>query len=144
MNIAEIREKNKEKFFDKDKAYGSKTLLNQTEQTLYKKLVEAFSQDYYIFPEVCLSAYIYTSPDEKRQELYRHPDFVICNKKFDVLLVVEYNGITHKSNYTRLRDFSVKQILNKSKIDLIQLDEIDFVKSDMYIEIIKKHLNKVG
>lgn len=138
--LNEKYEKYKETFYNKDKTYSLKRIMSYSEREMFNKLNEIYKNQYYIFPQVCLSAFIDTPKGQERKELYRHPDFVICDLEFNPIAVIELNGKTHNAPYSKLRDTSVKFILNDCNIPLIQIS-IKNPSNHTLKEIIDRSLN---
>lgn len=135
--LNEKYKKYKDSFYNKNKTYSKKRLMSKSEIEIYKKLTKIYKNQFYVFPQVCLSAFIKTPQEQKRTELYRHPDFLICDMAYNPRVVIELNGKSHNSPYTHLRDLSVKQILKDCNIPLIPIPSTDISE-----EILKKIIDK--
>lgn len=138
--LNEKLEQYRDRFIDSNKEYISKKLMTNTEILYYNKLIEIYKNQYYIFPQVSLNAYITT--ENQNLELYRFPDFLICDLNYYPIAVIELNGKTHKDDYTHLRDTSVKLILDKSKIPLIQIETKKNISNKILKQLIDVQLNK--
>jgi len=109
-------------FFKNDKSYHSKRLMKNSEIEIYTKLLDIYKEQYYVFPQVALSAYIETDVKEHNLELFRFPDFLLCDMNFYPVAVIELNGRTHNDDYSHLRDTSLNLILKQSQLPIIQLN----------------------
>ena len=141
LSSKEIFKKYENSFFNPNAKYFATSLMNDNEQIFFKQLLNIFKNKYYIFPQVCLMAYINTLSIETKQELYRFPDFLICDKKFQPIIVLELNGESHKQQYTKLRDKSVKSILQSCKIPLLQFKNNKQYEDKKLKEIIESEIH---
>lgn len=138
----EIYKKYKPKFYNKDKAYYSTRLLNKNEIQFYNRLINIFSPKYNIFPQVCLQSYIKTTQNETNEDLYKFPDFTICDHNFWPIAVIELNGYSHNNPYSQLRDMSVRAILQQGNIPLIQIPNNTSLTDNQIRDLIENQIKK--
>lgn len=80
----------------------------------------------YIFPQVGFSALVEKSDGPRRNnhtELFRVVDFVLTDKDFCPLVVIEVNDNTHRTNNSRIqRDMTIKGICGEANLPVAFLD----------------------
>ncbi len=110
--------------------YRTKNLLNNKERSVYWSLVRLLSQNYCINPQASLGE-VLTCKNElgHRAINSKRSDFVITDKYFNPVAVIEYQGSGHRQGNYEIRDATKRQALNRAGVDYIQLSET----SDSYI-----------
>lgn len=141
--LNEAYNRNKDKFFSKSKRYYKKPILNPVEINILEKLKAIYDGEYYILPQVCLGAYIETPPEQTREELYRFPDFLLCDLAYNPVAIIEINGATHKTPYKRLRDMSVNQISRACGIPFIQITATVHTSNETLREILDCEIKRI-
>ena len=141
--VKHFKNKNKSKN-EPEKKYQSKQLMTQCEKYFYDILVENFSKDYLIMPQVNLATIINKNkdfPNQYQNELYRNIDFGIFDKvNMQPLLLIEINDKTHEQPDRIKRDLKVKEICNEANIKLITFYTKYDNKKQYVIDRIKKEL----
>lgn len=118
--------------------YRKKTLLNEKEQVLFHRLVEAMP-NCYVMAQVRLADIIEIGKCKSWQTWFnkisrKSVDFVICDKSFAILACVELDGKTHDQEKRQKADEDKDEALNTAGIPIIRikankLTSIDDVKS---------------
>lgn len=140
--VTPITEENKNKFYNETKEYVATNLMYKYEKKFYNELIENIDKKYVVIPQVNMQTIInVTNSNKRNDELYRNIDFVIFDGCFYPLLAIEINDKTHyTSEFTRTRDMSVKQILDKADIPLISI-----IKEDIdYDYNVKKYIKQIN
>jgi hypothetical protein len=95
--------------------YQGKDLLTDNELEFFGRLVQALPQ-YYIFPQVAMSALLEAaSRDEARRNTDRlriaqqRIDYVVCDRRCNVVAVVELDDRTHSREKDQVRDERLEQ-----------------------------------
>lgn len=126
--------------------YQSKQLITEYEKYFYNILIENFSKNYLIMPQVNLSTIINKNkdfPTQYQNELNRNIDFGIFDKTTTKpLLLIEINDKTHNEPSRIARDKKVKEICQISKINLITFYSNYKNKKNYVISRIKNELKK--
>ena len=110
-----------------------KRLLTERETAMQSRLVQALP-DAYVFPQVSFGALVTAKTRAARNSFDRKiADFVICDRSFHVLAVVELDDGTHKGREThdRARD----QLLISAGYRVLRyplVPDIDKVRADLY------------
>jgi len=115
---------NENKFYDKNKEYYKKnSLMNKYERIFFEKSIKYLKKKNYILcPQVNLQTIIETNTNTRNDELFRNVDFLLIDKTYEPLLIIEINGNTHYYNiYTIERDKSVKAIAYNSNIPILTI-----------------------
>jgi hypothetical protein len=93
LNVVDEKPSNETK--EKTGLIKPKRLLTMNEQPTFKKLVEALPE-YVVFAQVSFSAILDTTDRATRNRFNRKiADFVVCNKSFIVIGVVELDDSSH-------------------------------------------------
>ncbi len=132
-------------FYNSEKQYFlKKSLLNQYEMVLYKILEENLDKKYIVLPQINLQSIIETNSNKRNNELYRNLDFVIFYRdSLKPILAIELNGLLHKEDkYVKLRDESIKRILNSAGLKLIIITSEE-LRTLNIIEIFSKIIRKL-
>jgi hypothetical protein len=95
--------------------YQGKDLMTDNELEFFGRLVQALPQ-YYIFPQVAMSALLEAaSSDEARRNTDRlriaqqRIDYVVCDRRCNVIAVVELDDRTHSREKDQVRDERLEQ-----------------------------------
>ncbi len=113
--------------------------MTRAEHQCYDALVEAAGKDYYIFPQVHLTAIVdHKIKGQNWRGAFRHideksVDFVLCDKNYIApRLVIELDDRTHERSDRKLRDGEVERILNGAGLPLLRLENHgSFIPSDL-------------
>lgn len=105
------------------KSYKIKRIMSSYEHMFYSVLVNNFSNDYIIVPQLNLASIVEKYKQFNKQyqnELYRNIDFGLIDKTtlFPVLLI-EINDKSHNEYSRKQRDIKVKNICSNANIKLI-------------------------
>ncbi len=104
----------------KTKTYQAKKLLTYTELKFYDALKIAIPNNYLIYPQINLASIINRTDKHKYQsELYRNIDFVVFNKEYSPILLIEINDKTHNKQDRKDRDNKVKEICQQANLPII-------------------------
>jgi len=144
-NIINIYKKYKNDFFKNDKTYNTKKLLTQKELIFFEYINEIYGKDYWIFPQVSLRAIIQTpNYNQSSKELYRTIDIVMFYANYEPMLAIELNGKEHKTNkYTKIRDFSNKQICKACNLPLLTIWTDTYIKKEEIKKLIDTEIKKI-
>ena len=101
--------------FDLD-TYKSRSIMTDNEQEFFLRLSVALP-DFYIFPQVSFSAFLepanYSSESKKMSirgtYSQKYADYVVTNKAFEVIAIVELDDRTHNEQKDRARDKMLNQ-----------------------------------
>lgn len=109
-----------------------KYVLTKREQSMFFRLTESLP-DCVVLTQVSFNALLWTNNNADRNSFNRKmADFVICNKAFEVLAVVELDDSTH--NGQEERDNKRDELLKKAGYNILrykQVPNIDEVKRDI-------------
>lgn len=111
----------------KDYFYSKRSIMRDDEKVLFLILQKLIPQDYSIFPQINLSHIIGVKNSFKDHDNlfwaidHRSVDYVIFDKNFSPILAVELNGGSHFQYNRKNRDEAIKNILNKSGINLLTI-----------------------
>lgn len=101
---------------DRSGSYKRRALMTDNELEFFGRLVAALP-DHYIFPQVAMSALLEpTSPDKKLAQSDRNRisqlriDYVVCNRRCEVVAVVELDDKTHSRAKDKVRDERLAQV----------------------------------
>jgi hypothetical protein len=99
----------------KGEAYKSRKLMTENEAEFFGRLIVALP-DYYIFPQVALSALIEAAATDKKRAYGDHlriaqqrVDYVVCDRGCQVIAVVELDDRTHSRKKDAVRDARLRQ-----------------------------------
>lgn len=104
------------------KRYTKKSLMSVCESHFYEILKKHFSDKYIIQPQVSLSSIIKKEKfykNEYQNELNRVVDFLILDKNYVPLLIIEINDKTHLQKKRIERDKKVHAICDNADIKII-------------------------
>lgn len=109
--------------------YGRKDFfMSRAEHEFFDVLIEAVGSNYYVFPQVHLSAILEhrIKNGQDWKAAFRHingksVDFVICDKAYiKPLLAIELDGRSHDIEAVRQRDADVEHIFEGADIKLLR------------------------
>lgn len=110
----------------------AKYILTKREQPMFFRLTESLP-DCIVLTQVSFNALISANTQADRNTFNRKmADFVVCNKAFEVLAVVELDDSTHKGQEER--DNKRDELLKKAGYNILrykQVPNIDEVKRDI-------------
>lgn len=96
-------------------AYKARALMTPNEAEFFGRLVAALPE-YYIFPQVAMSALIEAATSDKKKAYgdrsriaQQRVDYVICDKSCKVVAVVELDDKTHSAAKDQVRDARLHQ-----------------------------------
>jgi hypothetical protein len=96
-------------------AYKRRDLMTANELEFFGRLVTALP-DHYIFPQVAMSGLLEASATDKKlahsdrlRIAQQRVDYVVCNKRCEVVAVVELDDRTHSAGKDRVRDERLAQ-----------------------------------
>lgn len=100
---------------DRNGTYKRRELMTDNELDFFGRLVVALP-DHYIFPQVAMSALLEASSGDKKQAhddrlriAQQRVDYVVCNKRCEVVAVVELDDRTHSRAKDKVRDGRLEQ-----------------------------------
>lgn len=100
---------------------AKKSLITDNENDFYKAIESSLSEEYKVFPQINLAAFIERTDNSKfRNELFRNVDFLITNLYFEPKAVIEINDQTHLNKDRKERDEKVKNICEEAGIPIIR------------------------
>lgn len=95
--------------------YKARELLTENEAEFFGRLVVALP-DHYIFPQVAMTALIEAASRDKKQahadrlRIAQHrADYVVCDRRCNVVAVVELDDRTHSRSKDKIRDARLQQ-----------------------------------
>lgn len=111
----------------KSGGYKKKTLLNKTEQRAYQAIVESKGRrNWLVFAQVSLGEILkHDNPRQYRDVMAKRVDFLITDKQFNPLIVIEINGSGHYFNHAELRDAIKQSALESAGVGYLAIDVDD-------------------
>jgi len=95
--------------------YHSRALMTDNELEFFGRLVAALPE-HYIFPQVAMSALLEAASSDKKAAhsdrlriAQQRIDYVVCNKRCEVIVVVELDDRTHSRAKDKVRDGRLEQ-----------------------------------
>lgn len=95
--------------------YQQRKLMTDNEEEFFGRLVAALPE-HYIFPQVAMSALLSSASGDKRTAhadrlriAQQRADYVVCNRRCEVVAVVELDDKTHSLQKDELRDARLAQ-----------------------------------
>lgn len=95
--------------------YKARELMTENEAEFFGRLVVALP-DHYIFPEVAMTALIEAASRDKKQAhadrlriAQQRADYVVCDRRCNVVAVVELDDRTHSRSKDKIRDERLQQ-----------------------------------
>ena len=87
--------------------FTSKTLLNKSEIRLFKILQQETPDNFNLFAQVSYGEFLFCANNKKFWTINaKRADFVICDKSFNVIAAIEYQGSGHKGSTSKSRQSS--------------------------------------
>lgn len=118
--------------------FYAKKPLSQVEQILYFRLIEALPE-YIVLAQVQLSRFLGVKKGHNYQSWSNRinrmsADFVVCNKDFSIVAVIELDDSTHQKTYREAADAKKDKALEDAKIKIIRwqaksLPELSAIKA---------------
>lgn len=101
------------------------TLLNEKEQVLFHRLIEALP-DHYIMAQVRLADIVGVDKCKNYMAWFnkisrKSVDFVVCEKSFEVVACIELDGSTHDQEERQKADGDKEEVLNAAGIPLVRI-----------------------
>jgi hypothetical protein len=100
---------------DRSGKYKRRDLMTENELEFFGRLVAALP-GHYIFPQVAMSALLEAASGDKKQAhadrlriAQQRVDYVVCNKRCEVVAVVELDDKTHSRARDKVRDGRLEQ-----------------------------------
>ena len=126
IKIAASKTKRFESLGETPPYFQKKTLLNEKEQILFHRLIEAMP-NYYVFAQVRLADIVGIKKCENWQAWFnkinqKSVDFVICNKALVVRVCIELDGKTHEEPERQKADESKDEALQAASIPIVRID----------------------
>lgn len=101
---------------DRTGSYKARHLLTGNEAEFFGRLVAALP-DHYIFPQVAMSALIEAASSDKKKAhgdrlriAQQRVDYVVSDRNFNVVVVVELDDRTHSGAKDQIRDARLMQV----------------------------------
>jgi hypothetical protein len=95
--------------------YRARELMTENEAEFFGRLVVALP-DHYIFPQVAMTALIEAASRDKKQAhadrlrvAQQRADYVVCDRRCNVVAVVELDDRTHSRSKDKIRDARLQQ-----------------------------------
>ncbi|CAH0165475.1 hypothetical protein SRABI118_00867 [Massilia sp. Bi118] len=95
--------------------YRRRPIMTENEMEFFGRLVAALPE-HYIFPQVAMSALIESASTDRKQAFgdrqriaQQRIDYVVCNKRCEVVAVVELDDRTHSKVKDKVRDGRLEQ-----------------------------------
>lgn len=106
--------------------FRKKTLLNEKEQVLFHRLIEAMPNSY-VMAQVRLADIVGIKKCDNWQSWFnkinrKSVDFVICNKSFVVLACIELDGKTHTQEDRQKADRDKDEALIAAGIPIVRIE----------------------
>ena len=102
--------------------------MSRAERDFFNILIEVVGSDYYIFPQVHLSAILnHKVKGQNWKAAFKHingksVDFVICDKtNLKPLVAIELDDSSHNAEDRRVRDTEVERIFKDAALPLVRL-----------------------
>lgn len=119
-----------------------KQLLTPTEQKFYDTIKSVLPENYTVFPQINLAAFIDKTDDSKYQsELFRNVDFLITDSEYKPKVVIEINDQSHLNRERYIRDEKVLKICEEAGLPLIKLWVSYGIKPDYIQRKIKEAID---
>lgn len=102
-------------------------LTTKAESEFFNILQQVVSDSYYIVPQVKLSSIISVSVNGKEYQKYLNKidrktvDFVLFNKQFSPIMVIELDDHSHDRESRKRRDNFVNELMEKTNLKIIHI-----------------------
>ena len=111
---------------DKPPYFKKKTLLEEKEQVLFHRLIEAMPE-HYVMAQVRLADIVGVKKCDNWQTWFnkvsrKSVDFVICDKSFVVLACIELDGETHEQADRKKADNAKDEALQAAGIPIVRIE----------------------
>lgn len=138
------KNKSSESQEEKPPYFRKKTLLNEMEQVLFHRLVEAMP-NCYVMTQVRLAEIVDVKNCKNRQTWFnkissKSVDFVICSKSFGILACIELDGRTHERESRKYADTNKDIALNTARIPIIRIEASKMASVDEIRAMLEKAL----
>jgi len=131
--------------------YVKKSLMTNTEEGFYKFLYEAFQAEYFIFPQVHLSALVSSKDSGKRSwSAFLHingksVDYVLCDRETLMpVCAIELDDWTHSWKSRVKRDREVERILSEAGMPLVRIKDPKNVNLEGFYDYLSRARAKRG
>lgn len=126
FKIAESKKPRFESVVEKPPYFQKKTLLNEKEQIIFHRLIDAMP-NFYVFTQVRLADIVGIKKCENRQAWFnkvnqKSVDFVICNKALTVRVCIELDGKTHENADRQKADNDKDEALQAAGIPIVRIE----------------------
>ncbi len=106
--------------------YSKRKLLNSHEKSIYWTLVKLLKNDYCINPQASLGEVITCENADGHKAINsKRSDFLITDKQFNPVAVIEYYGEGHYQGNYEIRDETKETALTKASIKYIVVTDTD-------------------
>ena len=138
------KNRSSENLDEKPPYFRKKTLLNEKEQVLFHRLVEAMP-NCYVMAQVRLADIIGVKKCKNWQAWFnkvnrKSVDFVICNKSLEVLACIELDGKMHEQENRQKADKDKDAVLNAAGIPIIRIEANKLASIDEIKSLLEKTL----
>jgi hypothetical protein len=111
---------------DKPPYFKKKTLLEEKEQVLFHRLIEAMPE-HYVMAQVRLADIVGVKKCDNWQTWFnkvsrKSVDFVVCDKSFVVLACIELDGETHEQADRKKADNAKDEALQAAGIPIVRIE----------------------
>jgi len=102
--------------------YEPKALLNRSEKTIYWELIKRLKSQYCVCPQVSMGEYIGCENKEGFDAINsKRNDFLITDKQFNPVAVIEFNGKGHYQGNYAMRDQIKENAVTRAGLKFIEL-----------------------
>lgn len=124
--------------------FRKKTLLNEKEQVLFHRLIEAMPTCY-VMTQVRLADIVGIKKSDNRQSWFnkiqnKSVDFVICDKAFVVLACIELDGKTHAQEDRQKADGNKDEALKAASIPILRIEASKIPSAEEIKALLEKTL----
>jgi len=106
----------------KSSSYSAQKLVNFSESKVYWNLVDLTKGQYMVFSQVSLGEILKTPNKEGYRAVNsKRVDFLLCDKKFNPVAAIEYQGSGHYKGNSKVRDEIKRIALEDAGIELVEL-----------------------
>lgn len=123
------------------KHYQTIPLLTEHEQDLFWRLKEAAGRDLVVAPQVVFGAFLKVrtmalvdKTKARHQVAHNRGDFIVCNKEFRVVAVIELDDATHDKSAQKALDRRRDQLLKTVGVKAIRyrkMPDVAKIRSDL-------------
>lgn len=118
-------------------------LMTRAENEFFDVITQVVGTDYYVFPQVHLSEFLYHKVKGQSWEHALHyinqksVDYLVCDKQRSPLLAIELDDWSHDSETRQRRDSNVSRILQEAGIPLLRFRDVRSMPNDEIASRIK-------